>query len=327
VLAYTTSDGRFTSATWKQDGTCVYININDGAVEFQGTLIDNRMEGVFKQPEGMHWTLNAERRSGSGGGSGQFENLRSDYKRQYSMGRFTEAARLAQRAAQAAEKELGPTSTSLIETLNDLALSYQMDHQYQASLPVAQRELALCEQVHGRQSKEYASALNTLGKGYSGLKKYVEAEDAYREGLATTEKLLGPNHPQMAMLLNNMGTLYSDQDRYAEAEPYLERSLKLLEKGEPDDSSLAFALNNLAVVKKELQKYDEALMLYERSLGIMERLGGENHPMVGRVLQNLAVLYERKGWKEEAQAARARAARILAGKQRNNEPVTRTEWR
>jgi tetratricopeptide (TPR) repeat protein len=334
VLAYTTSDGRFTSATWKQDGTCVYISINDGYVEFTGTVLNDRMEGVFKPRFGTGWTLKAERRSGSvnQGGQflnqgGQFEDLRSEYKQQYSAGRFTEAARLAQRAAQAAEKEFGPTSTSLIETLNDLAWIYQVDQQYRPTLPVAQRVLAICEQAHGRQSKEYANALNTLGMSYAGLKKYVEAEDAYREGLATTEKLLGPNDPQMAKLLNSLGSLYSEQNRYAEAEPYLERSLKLIEKGKPDDNSLGPALNNLASAKNQLQKYDEALMLYERSLGIMERLGGENHPLVGRVLQNLAVLYERKGWKEEAQAARARAARILAGKQRNNEPVTRTEWR
>jgi tetratricopeptide (TPR) repeat protein len=321
MLAYTTSNGRFTDATWRQDGTCVAISINEGYVQFNGTAIDDHMEGVFADRFGSRWTLRAERRSGPAnqGGpsldqSGQFEKLRTQYKRQYSAGRFAEAARMAVRAAQAAERESGPMSASLMETLNDLALTYQMDEQYQASLPVAQREVAISEQARGRESKEFANALNTLGKAYAGLKRYVEAEDAYKEGLATSEKLLGPSDPQVAMLLNNMGNLYSGQDRYAEAEPYLERSLKLIEKGERDDTSLSVALNNLAVAKKELQKYDEALMLYERSLGVMERLAGENHPMVARVLKNLAALYERKGWKEEAQEARARAARILAGK-------------
>lgn len=316
-LFNTTANGRFGDNDWKQDGDCVYMNLGPTrGVKFEGKVTGDRLEGTFKDGE-MSWTTVARRRgasssASSGGGGGRWEGLRSDYKRQYALGRFGEAAKLAERAAQAAEKEFGPASPNLIESLNELALIYQMDHKFGPALPVAQRALAASEKASGRESKEYANALNTVGKSYTGLKKYVEAEDAYKEGLATSEKLLGPKDQQVALLLNNLGNLYSEQDRYAEAEPYLERSLQLIEKGSAGDNALAPALNNLAVAKKELQKYDEALMLYERSLGIMERLGGENHPLVGRVLENLAALYDRKGWKEEAQEARERALRIRA---------------
>ena len=49
---------------------------------------------------------------------------------------------------------------------------------------------------------------------------------------------------------------------------------------------------------------DDAMMLYERSLKILERgVGRDNpdHPYIAAVLENLAALYELKGWKEEAQ--------------------------
>jgi tetratricopeptide (TPR) repeat protein len=315
-FAYTTTNGRFAEDnTWQQDGGCVVMSINDNRVEMRGQIADDeKMEGTAKQQGqyGMSWSWRVRRRAAPGS---EFDALRQQYKRAYGMGRFAEAAQIAERAARAAEREWGPTDPNLLTTLNELALIYQMDSKFAPAAPVIQRALALCEQKPGRQSKEYVSLLNTLGKNYCGLEKYAEAEDVYRQALAASETLLGANDPQVAALLNNLGNLYTDQDRYTEAEPYLERSLQMIEKRDkPDKTEFASALNNLAVAKKELGKYDEALMLYERSLALLEQLGGENHPVVARVLDNLASLYERKGWKEEAADARARAQRIRSGR-------------
>jgi tetratricopeptide (TPR) repeat protein len=312
TLAYTTPNGRFTSATWKQNGECVTIDINEGYVLFTGRFTGDKLNGEFVQRFGMKWTVAATRRQ-TGGESGpgrEWESLRTRSKEEYGRGRFAEAARTAERALKSAERAFGPTDDRLVLTLKELALMLQTNHKNAEALPHAQRALRIVEQSHGRESREYGEALNTLGKSYTGLEKYVEAEDVFRQGLAISEKLYGPEDPLVAMLLNNMGNLLTDQDRYEEAEPLLERSLKLLDTDKADPNTLAPALNNLAVAKKELGKLDEAMMLYERSVGVMERLGGEEHKMLIPVLQNLAILYKEKGWTDEAAETQARIKRI-----------------
>ena len=312
ALAYTTRDGRFTGDSWKQNGECVTIDINDGYVKFTGRLADAKLSGEFVDRFGGKWTMTASRRwSGGNAGAGrEWESLQSRYKSEYSQGRLANAVRTASEAVRAAERAFGPEDERLMLTLREFALMLQMNRQYADALPHAQRVLAIADLVSGKESRQYAEALNVVGKSYTGLQKYVEAEDVYRQALATGEKLYGPHDPLVALLLNNLGNLLAAQDRHDEAEPILERSLKLLDTDNADPNTLAPALNNLAVSKKELGKLDEAQMLYERCLGVMERQAGPEHKLLLPILKNLAILYKNKGWTDEAAETQARINRI-----------------
>jgi len=314
VLAYTSNSGRHTSATWKQDGECLHMDINEGYVIFTGRITGGNMSGEWVQKFGAKWTVNASKKQ-SGGGSGagkQWEQLYEKYKQEYGSGRLRDAVGSARNALKAADKAFGPADDRVALTLRELALMLQEAGQPADALPLAQRSLDVAEKAHGKESREYADALNTLGKSYTGMQKYVEAEDTYRQALTTSEKLFGPKDPIVAMLLNNLGHLLSDQDRYQEAEPMLERSLQLLDTEKPDPQTLGSVLNNLAVAKKEIGKLDEARMLYERGLDLMERIGGEEHRMLLPILKNMAILYRAQGWTEEAAETEERIKRIEA---------------
>jgi tetratricopeptide (TPR) repeat protein len=312
ALAYTTSNGRFTGSTWKQDGACITMDINDGYVAFTGRLTGAGLAGEFVQRFGARWTYDAKR-YWSGGTTREgrdWENLRAQYQRENGAARFADAAKTAERAVAAATKAFPPDDERLFMTVRDAALLLVAAGRHQQALPMAQRAATLAEQRTGKESRDHAEAMNAVGRSLTGLRKYVEAEDAFKPALAAAEKAFGPEDPLVALLLNNLGNLLSDQDRHEEAEPLLQRSLSLLDVEEPNEQALAAALNNLAVAKKEIGKLDEARMYYERSLGLMELAVGEEHRALVPILNNLVKLYEALEWTQEAAEAKARAQRI-----------------
>ena len=54
-------------------------------------------------------------------------------------------------------------------------------------------------------------------------------------------------------------------------------------------------LNILALVYRDQNKYKEAANLLNDALAIREKTLGENHPAVAATLNNLAVLYGKRG--------------------------------
>lgn len=312
ALAYTTRDGRFTEATWGQNGDCIMLDINDGYVKFIGRLTAVDLRGEFVDRRGDKSTLVAtRRRSGGDAAAGrEWESLRSQYRAEHGRGRITDAVKTAERALEAAERAFGATDDRLFLTLNELGLMLQSTGKYADALPHAQRALGIAEKSQGRESRQFCSALNTMGRSYTGLRKYVEAEDVFRQALASSERLFGPSDPLVATLLVNMGDLLSSQDRYEEAGPFLEQGLKLLDTDKADQVGRSAALNNLALARQKLGRLDEALMLFERSLGVMERLAGEDHKVLLPILKNLSRLYKENGWVDEAAETEARIRRI-----------------
>lgn len=245
-----------------------------------------------------------------------WDSLVQQFNQLYREGRFQEAARVGERALRVAEKTYGPQDPKVAETLDALAVTYNALEDFGKALPYIERALAIYERQGGPESKELVSALNTLGMNQAGQEKYVEAEETYARALAIAEKVLARDDVMLATLYNNRGELYGDQGQYEEAAADYERALEILEMDQGRaywDAKVALAMNNLAHVRKEQGDYDEAMMLYEQSLATLERgLAKENpnHPYLVAVLENLAALYDRKGWKEEAEEARARARRI-----------------
>jgi tetratricopeptide (TPR) repeat protein len=244
------------------------------------------------------------------------DDLTRQFNQFYREGRFQEAARVGERALSVAEKSYGPEHLKVAEVLDALGVTYNSLKDYKKALSYIERALAIYKRTPGEQSKEMVHALNTLAMNYDAQEKFVEAQDTYEKALGIAEKVLPPNDEMRATLYNNRGQLFSDQDQFKEAAADYERALEILEKDQGKaywDPKVALTMNNLAYAKKKLGDVDDAMMLYERSLKILERgVGRDNpdHPYIAAVLENLAALYELKGWKEEAQEAAARAKQI-----------------
>ncbi len=247
------------------------------------------------------------------------EELVRKFNQLYEAGHFKEAARIGERALRMAESAYGADSPKVAENLDALAVTYDALEDYKKAQPYIERALGIFERTSGRESKDLIKPLNTLGMNYSGQEKYAEAEDTFNRALAIAQKVLPKDDTLLATVYNNLGQLHSEQGQYKEASEDYERALEVLEMDQGKAywaPEVAITKNNLAHVRKEQGNYDDAMMLYEQSLAVLERgVGHENpnHPYIAGVLENLAKLYELKGWKEEAQAAAERAKRIRAG--------------
>ncbi len=140
--------------------------------------------------------------------------------------------------------------------------------------------------------------------------EFNAAEQLYAQALSIHERAHGPTDADVAPILSHLAKVYVDQCRYDEAEPLLSRALGICEAPGHDRSDLADVLNNLAVICREQGRFDEAERLYRRTLAILESAYGEDHPELGRVLNNLAGVYvDRDDVEAEKVLARALAVK------------------
>lgn len=119
--------------------------------------------------------------------------------------------------------------------------------------------------------------------------------------------------PYRAAVLNNLASVYRSQGRLLEAKGVYEDAVALWEKCS-DRQGLAQALNNLAGLYCALRRYRDSERVYIRSLAIREDLVGPIHPDVGRVWNNLMVLYLAWGRLDAAQDAGLKALETAPAK-------------
>ena len=102
-------------------------------------------------------------------------------------------------------------------SLNNLALLYRAQGQYEKAAPLHERALAIWEQALGPEHPHVATSLNNLALLYDNQGQYGKAEPLYERALAIREKALGPEHPDVATSLNNLAGLLRATNRLSEA--------------------------------------------------------------------------------------------------------------
>ncbi len=122
-----------------------------------------------------------------------------------------------------------------------------------------------------------------------------------QEAIQRVEAFRGPDHLDLADSLNALGELLWGQGSHAEAQSFLERSLRIREKGlGPDHPEVATSLNNLSSVLQAQALFVEARSLLERALRIYEESLGPDHPDVANSLSYLAHVLNAQGRISEA---------------------------
>lgn len=176
----------------------------------------------------------------------------------------------------------------------------------------------------------YAEAYNLLGVCYDEKGQYIQAQDEYKKAL----KIESNN----ARFLNNIGYSYYLSSDFGNSVKYYKRGLKITpndrrmhnniglaygRKGDYDNAREHFiiavgevgALLNLGFIYSQDGRYDDAIKSYEAALKIKpDSLGAMN---------NLAQLYERKGWLREAGALQAQARKLSDAEKNKDQVVDR----
>jgi tetratricopeptide (TPR) repeat protein len=156
------------------------------------------------------------------------------------------------------------------------------------------------ELVEKFEGHEKGKVLGTLGNIYYALHKLEDAEKAYLEALNLYIKLAEEDEsflPYVVGCLYNLGNLYQVSRKYAEAEKAYTDALKLLGDVKNDQRlAIATALGTM-YAKLDLREHAEKYLVEAYEMAKEKR----DRRLIGMLLNNLAVVYQRSGKKREAE--------------------------
>ena len=130
---------------------------------------------------------------------------------------------------------------------------------------------------------------------------YDEVTEAYRE-------LDSVPSEDLAKCLLEHGRLLAGLDRYQESEAKLSEAL---ERATGDDLLFAGASSSLAGLLQDRGRLDEAAVHYENALATNSRLLPADHPMIGRNMSQLSLVYKDLGQYEKALSLSREAVEIV----------------
>ena len=132
--------------------------------------------------------------------------------------------------------------------------------------------------------------------------KFGEAEALYREALRITRNSAPDTTEREGQILQGLGLNFSQQGDETIALSIFEEGLSLARNGRLPDRVRAELLGSAGVSHRRLEHYDQAAASYREALAIQRGLLGPNHPEVGTLLNNLAVVMNSTGKFDEAEA-------------------------
>jgi CHAT domain-containing protein/tetratricopeptide (TPR) repeat protein len=236
--------------------------------------------------------------------------LVSQAKARLDQRKYDEAAELYRRALAILERDPDKNRTYIIDTLSNLARTYEFQSQYVDAIDLRKRAVTLGEGTVGRdKGLGLASSLNDLAMTYYLLGRYAEAEPLDERALSIRETALGRSHRDVAVSVNNLAQVYERLGRRDDAVALHRRAIAIDEKTAGGEQGLAIALNNLAVVDLKIGRQAEAEQLTKRALAIQQKARLPDG-LVAQSLNNLAVAYRQLGRAGEGEPLLKRAIAI-----------------
>ena len=182
--------------------------------------------------------------------------------------------------------------------------------QVRQAVPLLERALAIHETWLGSQNLATADALNDLARALSLTNRYDDAKKLLDRALSIEETGKAADDERAAVTLEQLANLHQRSGDYTGARPLLERALRIREASGRTDPALIETLNLLG-----RQLYFEGdpraeQALYVRALNIGQRVLRPNHPLIARVLKNMAFPATTLGDLAQAHELQARALSI-----------------
>ena len=168
---------------------------------------------------------------------------------------------------------------SISALLNNMALVYQEQGEYEKALEYFGKALDVRERVLGSDHPDTATTYNNMAVVYKEQGEYEKALEYNGKALEVVERVLGSDHPYTATMYNNIAGVYWAQGEYEKALEYLGKALDVKDRVLGSDHPYtATTYNNMAVVYEEQGEYEKALEYYEKALTVFMVKLGENHP-------------------------------------------------
>jgi CHAT domain-containing protein len=205
-------------------------------------------------------------------------------------------------------------------SLNNQALKYYQEGNYQKAIEFALQARDAVEKIFGKENKYYATMLDNLAVFYTTMGNYAKTELLYIEAMAIRKKALGEDHPDYAISLFNLALFYTEMGNYAKAEPLFIEALAIRKNVLERDNHYYAFLSGLARLYTEMGNYAKAEPLHIKSVAMCKFALGKNHPNYAACLINLAYFYHTIGNYEKAEPLFIKSVAILKKALGENHP-------
>ena len=219
----------------------------------------------------------------------------------YSLGLYTRAQPLIERAIEIQRRVLGPEHPDTLHSMNNLANDFLSEGRNADAEKLYRQTLDIQRRVLGPEHPDTLRSMNNLANDLRLEGHPAEAEKLHREALDILRRVLGPEHSNTLTSMNSLALDLQSQGRYAEAETLDRETLDIRRRVlGPEHPDTLGSMNNLANDFSGEGHYSEAEKLYRETLDIDRRVFGPDHPDTATSTYNLACIMARQGRPDEA---------------------------
>ncbi len=211
--------------------------------------------------------------------------------------------------------------------LNNMALVYKAQGDYEKALEYYDKALEVVERVLGSDHSDTATTYNNMALVYQKLGDYKKSLEYYEKAIDINEKTLGSNYPVTVAIYINIAVLYKTHGVYEKALEYYKKAQEISEKFLGSEQPYAAAIyNNMAVVYKLQGAYEKALEYYSKTLETSDGILGRDHPSTATTYNNMADVFYDQGEVKKSLEYYRKALKIRERVLGSNHPDTATTY-
>ena len=233
--------------------------------------------------------------------AGYAANLNSRAKLDQMIGKYNEAEKNYDEAGQKLKKVFGENSMQYAIVQNNKAMLYQTLGRYPEAVQLMKEAIKNTEGTNkkflqGKNSFDNRRFQSNLALLYQLSGDYVQAESTFLALKKIFENRMQTNAPEYASLLNQLAQLYIQMNKPEQVEPLLQKAAAIYKKKFTEESpSFGKVQNDLGNFFRMQDRFAEAETALVKAIGVRKNTLGENHPDYVKSLDNIAVLYWKKG--------------------------------
>lgn len=251
------------------------------------------------------------------------ENLASTYFKlgmlyQY-KGFFSKAAHYYNNSLELKRKFLGPTSSSIATTLNNLAWLEIRRGNLKKGQQLLSEGLGIWEKLEDFNNMVAVTSLTLQAMVYRDEDQNGKSEKYFQRALDLSQTLKGVDK---GLLFNHWGLLLEKQGETEKAEDLYKKAIKFHETSYgPKDPQLATSLTFLGSLQIKQGNLEEAEANLKRASEIQDMVFGSVHPDIVVTLENFEKLFRMRGQEAEADALNSRVSFIQSSLKTQSEKV------
>jgi serine/threonine protein kinase len=217
-----------------------------------------------------------------------------------SLGLYSQAQPLLERAVEIRRKVLGPGHRDTLTSMYHLAWCLETEGHYDEAEKLERQTLDIRRRVLGPQDPDTLTSMDDLAWTLMDEGNYPEAEKLNRETLAGRVRVLGPEHPDTINSMKHLASSFYWEKRYAESEQLDRQALAIcLRVFGPDHPEILSLTTNLTATLEAEGRLAEAENFYRQSLETDRRVMGPEHPGTLLTMRLLAACVGAQGrWAE-----------------------------